>query len=287
MKIYIENYEPDRQGGGWSFQNNLVKAVPDLISTYEESDIYFVTSPSMVQREQVDKAKEDGKKIVLRIDNAVRNSRNRNTGMSRMKDFAEKADLVIYQSMWAKKFLGDMLLKKDGVVIYNGVDTKIFNKKNRIKRTDTKRFLYSRVNRDETKNWEMARFIYMLEHADEKQKSILNIAGAFSPELIEYNFDFYLGEEYRYWGVVKSAEEMASIYKQTDTLIFTFFNDACSNTLIEALCSGCRIMDHFGMLDTGGSGEIFNRFNDKGAKFFSLKRMGDEYKKAFEELLNG
>ena len=81
-------------GGGWSFMGNFAKAMKDNLTNYEDADIYFVTSASMVERDEVQKAKNDGKKIVLRCDNIIRNSRNRNTGMSRMKDMAEMADLV-------------------------------------------------------------------------------------------------------------------------------------------------------------------------------------------------
>ena len=113
MKIYIAKFEPDRIGGGWSFASNFHDGMGDLITAnYDEADIYFITSPSMVQRDEVAKAKADGKKIVLRLDNAVRNSRNRNTGMTRMKDFAEWSDLIIYQSNWAKDYLMPFL-KKD------------------------------------------------------------------------------------------------------------------------------------------------------------------------------
>ena len=106
MKIHLAKYEPNRIGGGWTFMRNLVKAMQEeLFVDYENADIYFIASPSMVSRDEVKQAKADGKSIVLRLDNAVRNSRNRNTGMSRMFDFAQMADLVIYQSQWARDYL--------------------------------------------------------------------------------------------------------------------------------------------------------------------------------------
>jgi hypothetical protein len=106
MKIYIARLELGRTGGGWSFQDNFYNGLKDHVTAnIEEADVYFISSPSMVQRAEVQEAKAKGLKIVLRLDNAVRNSRNRNTGMSRMKDFAEWADLVVYQSEWAKDYL--------------------------------------------------------------------------------------------------------------------------------------------------------------------------------------
>lgn len=284
MKIHIANYQPNRQGGGWSFANNFAKAFSDDISDYNDADVYFIVSPSMVAHEDVEKAKRDGKKIVLRVDNIVRNSRNRNTGMSRMKAFADVADVVVYQSEFSKELLGDMFLKKKGVVIHNACDTSIFNDKNRSEST-TAKFVYSRVNRDETKNWEMARFIYSMESAQRKGDTLLNIVGAYSPELVEYNFDFYMDEAYKYWGVVNDPNLMANIYRDSDYLIYTFWNDACSNTLIEALCCGCQVIDYYGMVNTGGSEEIMHHWKDHGGnEYFGLDRMKQEYKEAIWQL---
>lgn len=279
MRIHIANYSPDRYGGGWTFTKNLTKGVPH--ESYEEADIYFIASPSMVGREDVQKAKQDGKKIVVRIDNILRNSRNRNTGMSRMKEFVDLADEVVYQSEWAKDMLKPYL-NRDGVVIHNACDPTIFNMKGREEHEEAE-FIYSRVNRDETKNWEMARFIYQEEAAKRENHCLLNIVGAYSPELVEYNFDFYNGELYTFWGTIKDPQFLANLYKKSDYLIYTFFNDACSNTLIESLCSGCQVLDPYGMAATGGSAEILHYWHEHGAEeYFSLNRMFKEYKEVFE-----
>lgn len=277
MKIYIAKQDEQRQGGGWSFVSNLKKAIPEYLSSYEDSTIYFIPSPSMVSKEEVDKAQADGKKIVLRCDNIVRNSRNRNTGMSRMKRFAEQADLVIYQSEFARQLLKPFL-KIDGKVILNGCDTDIFNPQGRQEDT-TAKYIYSRVNRDETKNWEMARYIFQVESQSRNGDAFLNIVGQYSPELIEYNFDFYQDEKYKYWGVIKDQHTLANLYRNSDYLIYTFWNDACSNTLIEALCCGCTVADKYEMSHTGGAFEILHNFYSYGAEYFSLDRMGKDYLK--------
>lgn len=285
MKVHILNYEPNRLGGGWTFCNNLAKGLGDILSTYEEADICLIASPSMVQHEAVEKAKKDGKKVVLRVDNIVRNSRNRNTGMSRMKAFAEIADLIVYQSGFAEELLGEQYLEKPGVVILNGCDTSIFNSDGR-EEAVAARFLYSRVNRDETKNFEMARFVFQQESYLREGNAKLHLVGEFSPELIEYNFDFYMGEQYHYWGVVSDQNLMANIYKQSDYLIYTFWNDACSNTLIEALCSGCNVIDPYDMLETGGASEIWHCFEEHGGgEYFSLERMTKSYLEEMGKLL--
>lgn len=276
MKIHLANFDPQRQGGGWTFQHNFAKGVPTE-PNYDEADIYFITSASMVGHEDVERAKKDGKKIVLRIDNIVRNSRNRNTGMSRMKAFGEMADLIIYQSEYALEVLGKQFLRRTGPVILNGCDTATFKPDGR-EESLVARYLYSRVNRDETKNWEMARFVYQQEALKRSNQTLLNIVGEYSPELLEYGFDFYMDEPYHYWGVIRDPAAMAAIYRNSDYLIYTFWNDACSNTLIEALCSGCNVVDPYRMLQTGGAPDIWRHFEDRGGSdYFTIDRMTKDY----------
>lgn len=282
MKVYIAHGEDNKLGGGWSFIANLKKAIPEHLSSYQESEIYFIASPSMCTKEEVDQAQSDGKKIVLRVDNIVRNSRNRNSGMSRMKRFAGQASLVIYQSEFAKDLLKPYI-KVDGKVILNGCDQSIFNRKGRTV-DEMSRYIYSRVNRDETKNWEMARYIYQIESAAKKGNAHLNIVGNYSPELVEYGFDFYQDESYKYWGPISDPNLLADIYRNSDFLLYTFWNDACSNTLIEALSCGVNIVDPYNMCRTGGAIEIINAFVEKGPKHLSLQRMGKQYVKALEKL---
>ena len=272
MRLHIANHLPNKQGGGWTQARYLAEKLGHV--DYYDSDTYLIMSASTVDKRAVRQAKEDGKRIVLRVDNILRNSRNRNTGMSRMREFAELADLVIYQSEWARGLLSEYL-GKEGVVIMNACDQEVFNLRNR-EESEVARYVYSRVNRDETKNWEMARYIYSVEHQRKDAKTLLNIVGAYSQELLEYNFDFYNGEDYRYWGTV-DAHQMSDIYRMSDWLIFTFFNDCCSNTLIEALCCGCNVLDPYAMSETGGSREIMKKFAKLGAEYFSLDRMIKEY----------
>lgn len=280
MKIFIAKYEPDRLGGGWSFQRNFAKAMKDNLSSYEEADVFFIASASMLQREEVEQAKKDGKKIVLRVDNIIRNSRNRNTGMSRMKDFAQMADLVVYQSKWAGRLLHNFLSPKNSVIILNGTDQDIFNTEGRTKAPET-RYLYSKYSSDETKNWELARSSFQQAKS---QSKILNIVGRYDAKMVEYNFDFYEDEEYVYHGEVQDIQTMADIYKSSDVFLYSYFNDACSQTLIEAISCGLEIYNCYGMLQTGGAREIMEHFNEYEPNYFALPRMGGEYFRAMSAL---
>lgn len=279
MRIYIAKFEPSRIGGGWSFANNLNRALSDNVTTdYAASDIYFITSASMVSREEVDQAKRDGKKVVLRIDNIIRNSRNRNTGMSRMKDFAAMADYVVFQSEFAADLLGPYLKPHRYRVIINAVDQSVFHPRGRTE-DDMERYLYSKYSSDETKNWEMARLAYQMV-AD--SNTILNLAGRFDGDLASYNFDFYQNEQVKYWGLVEDKQLMAEIYRQSDYFLYSYFNDACSNTVIEALCCGCEIIDVNGMAETGGTPEIMRYWQAMGDKFFTLDRLKSQYQEVFD-----
>lgn len=281
MKIALPSYDTKAIGGGWSFISNFIKAMQGNITDYNQADIFFIPSASMVSRDEVQQAKQDGKKIVLRCDNIIRNSRNRNTGMSRMKDFSDWADLVIFQSEFAEELLNPYLQTEQWKVIYNSVDERIFNDKNRI--DGNSRYVYGKHSSDETKNWEMARVAYQKLQEDDEDAT-LNLFGRFDGNLQEYNFDFYNSEQYRYWGYITDPQVMANIYKQSDWFIYTYFNDACSNSLIEALMCGVQIYDPYQMSDTGGTREILERFY-KREGYFELKRMGDDYKLAFARVL--
>lgn len=262
MKVHLANYE-DRIGGGWSFARNMRHTFD---AAYEDSDIYFICGATQVSYADVERAKADGKKVVLRVDNAVRNSRNRGTGMTRMKTFTDIADLVVYQSEWSRKLLMPYL-KKDGVVILNGVDTERFNSYNR--QANDNSYLYVRSSRDDGKQWIMAWYWYV------NKPGMLEIVGKFSRENMEYNFDFYNNEHYLFTG---EHRDMVDVFKRNKYFLYTYLNDACSNTLLEAIASGCEIVDVYGMAKTGGAPEIL------ACKDLSLERMINEYRQALQSI---
>lgn len=256
-KVHILNYEPERRGGGWTAARYLYNGLGGV--SYEEAETVIITGPTMASHSEVEEAKQDGKKIVLRVDNAVRDSRNRGTGMSRMKAFADMSDVVIYQSQWAKKFLYPFI-KKDGPVILNGVDTNIFKSSSSSPANDT--YLYVRSSRDEGKQWIMAWYWFV------NNPGHLDIVGKFSGENMQYGFDFFNNEKFTFWGEVK---DVAEHYRHNKYFLYTYLNDACSNTLLEARASGCEIIDVYGMLQTGGAPEIM------ACEDISVERMIKQY----------
>lgn len=294
MKIYLANSSKQIIGGGWTFIRNLRKGLEgkvEFVNNLKDCDIFFVSSATMVSRDEVMMVKEMGKKIVLRVDNIPRNSRNRNTGTSRLWDFAQAADLIIYQSNWAREFVGafiDPEGKKKSAVIYNGADESIFTPDGpTIEKEGAPQYLYIRYNRDETKRWEEAWFEFQTAFFKNKNAHLW-IVGCFSDELKEYNFDFFGGAEQRirYMGIIEDPAEMAKIYRSADLLLIPYFNDACSNLLIEYLrCNRehAKIETGSGGL-TGGTPEIINLF--KNGYDFSAEKMAEQYFNEFKNLLS-
>jgi hypothetical protein len=286
MKISI--YIPPKAlggdiGGGWSFTDNFIKGLRDEVdfaSKIEDCDIYFIPGPTLAEKEEVEKAKVLGKKIVVRVDNIPRNSRNRNTGVSRLLKYCQMADKVVYQSQWAKDWIMPFT-KIDGDIIINGVDLNTFKPEGERVRKDGKpQYLYVRSSRDETKNWEGAWYTFQnlfFKNPD----AYLWIVGKFSEENLEYNFDLFGGAEkrYRFWGLV-DKNELAVIYRSADLLFLPFRCDACSNTLIEALVSNCQVIFE----ESGANREIYELFNKLGREYFGLTRMCGQYLEIFQKL---
>lgn len=283
MKIYIPQKAIDGFGGGWTFSRNLKKTLArkvNFMSRWQDADIYFIPGPTLVERNEVIEAKNAGKKIVFRIDNVPRNSRNRNTGTSKLYDFAQLADVVVYQSQWAKNFI-QPFIKKDGEVILNGADTDIFKPDGeKIPKDGNPQYLYVRSSRDETKRWEKAWFEFQ-NIFYQNPEAHLWIVGRFSPENLEYNFDFFGGAEkrYAYLGVMDDPLDMAKIYRSADILLLPYFADACSNVCIEARQSGLDIK--YDEVWGGGTFEIMTA--DK--KDLTIEVMANKYLKVFEECL--
>lgn len=278
MNIALPEYDESAYGGGWSFIYNFRKALSHHITPYEEAEVFFIPSASMVSREAVQKARDDGKKIVLRCDNIIRNSRNRNSGMTRMKDFADWSDVVIFQSQFAKDLLDPYLQTKNSKIILNSCDQDVFKPLAQRQPGGPKRYLYVRSSTDETKNWEMARVAFQ----NVEGPKILTIVGKGFDGLMEYNYDFYQDEIVKFIGEVKDRGTMATIYQNNEYLLYSYFNDACSNTAIEALNCGLTIANCYGMAETGGTPEILDKFREFGYKWFSLDRMGAEYMEAMK-----
>lgn len=247
-------------------------------TSLEECDLGFITSASMITRETAVKAIQLNKPLVLRIDNVPRNSRNRNTGTSRLKRYAEVARAVVYQSQWARAYLSPFL-GRDGPIIYNGIDLDIFQKQGAFedftKEGHFPIYVYSRYNRDETKRWEEAWYRFQMIHR-KNPKARLVILGKFSPEQIECNFDFFQGENILYLGTIEKPERIAQIYRGCNHFLATYYNDAYSHAYQEAMACGVNLLEP---CMTGGTPELL----DVGPR--SMYEMAHDYFELFKEVI--
>lgn len=285
-KVYIANQSKQKLGGGFVFIDNLMRASNkniSFVSNCKSCSTYFIPSVTMVERAEVSEAKSAGKKIVLRIDNMPKDSRNRGTSFSRMKDYASWADVIVFQSLWAREYVGGHLGSigidmGKSVVIYNGVDTKFFNHSDKPeKRGET--YLFTTFNTDENKRFPEAAYDFHVRHmsavSESRPKPSLRIVGNFTKELVAYNFDFFSGEKISYKPPVESRKEMGDIYRSCQYIYFPAFADASPNTVGEAIACGCKVLLSN---EVGGTREVIEQFSKKP---ISIEEMSVKYEETF------
>ena len=129
--------------------------------------------------------------------------------------------------------------------------------------------------------WEVAWYEYQLIQRLNKNAKLM-IIGKFSEENVNYDFDFFRGENYEYLGVIDDEQQMARLLRSVGCLMATYFNDAFSNTYLEALCTGVKL---YKPNMTGGTPEMIKLFEEKGREYFSLMRMANDYVKLFETMI--
>lgn len=282
MKITLLNDSRQGIGGGWTFRRNLKKGLEQLghsvIDRVVEADVALITAPTMVRRDTLHDVISKGIKTVLRLDNVPRNSRNRNTGTSRLQEYSKLVDEVVYQCKWARFYLKDFT-GREGKIIYNGIDTDIFNTK--VPRINFGKYenmyVYCRFNRDETKNWEVAWYKFQLIYRDNPDAKLI-IIGKFSPEQGQYNFDFFRGESFDYRGIITDPHMMAMTMRGCKYFLATYYNDCYSNTYQEALACGMELYEPD---MSGGTQELIKN------GVINVRQMAEEYVKVFKQVLEG
>lgn len=294
MQIYIPNLDQDSIGGGWTFLRNFLKSMGQdiqLAHSVADCDILFICGPTVVSREIVEQAKALKKKIVFRVDNIPEDYRNRGTAISRLKDFSAAADAVVYQSKWAREYVMS-LTGVDGTVIYNGVDKSIFNKDGRD--PNAQDVLYIRSSTNENKRWQEAKYIFRMKYFIHQKTEVpdgcyhcagpeglkLVVVGNFNDYIKLYSDDFitryrlglFPDEPYFYHGQVKDPVKMAAIFRSCRVVLTPYYNDACSNVVLEARASGCKIDPcDSGMF--GGTKELIELPDE----MIGIDRMAKEY----------
>lgn len=277
MKIFIPNLKND-VGGGWTFLRNFTKGMQrfvEFVTNVQECDVVFIPGVTMVDRDQIEQAEALGKKIVFRMDNIPRKSRNKRSRVyDNIKRYAELADVVVYQSEWAKNYCYPMT--GEGTVIYNGVDEEIFNTDDLAADRDN-RYLFLYHGKSELKQFWVAHYIFQMEARKNKNAEfwfVYNFKNEL-PELLEANFDFWNGEKFHYVEPTGDPFQVAALMKQCGTLIFPSVADAAPNTVLEARACGMKIL---GVPEPflAGTQELVDMPD------ISLDRMSREYNALFE-----
>lgn len=281
MSVYIANDTDAKVGGGPNFTRQLAERLLNRSHNIDEADVVFIPGPTMVKRETI--APYSHKKIVLRVDNYLKHSRNRGAGMTRMVDFAKMAHTIVYQSRWSFEYLDPYLrdrgLNGHAVIIQNGSDTTVFSPNGESYPKKRKRYLFVASSTDQSKGWVMAHQRFQQLHRLENCE--LWLVGKFDRAVREYGFDFFNNERVEFRGIVQDPHEMAKIYRSCDALLYSFFMDCSSNVLNEALLCGMEIEDCYGMLRTGGAPEVLA----SGGR--TMDECVSEYAKLFTNLSNG
>jgi glycosyltransferase involved in cell wall biosynthesis len=183
---------------------------------------------------------------------------------------AEMADVVVYQSEWAKEYC--MPLTGDGAIIYNGVNTQLFKPTPAMK-PDHDRYLFAYHGKSELKGFWTAHAYFQKVFRDNPQAEFwfINDFGRDLDELQKSKFDFWNGEKYRHLPFAPTPEQMAMVMQQCTHLLFPSIADASPNTVLEARATGLKVHLTADKLDSGTE-ELLDPQLD-----ITLERMGDEY----------
>jgi glycosyltransferase involved in cell wall biosynthesis len=228
-------------GGGSTFVRNMKNTISDefhFVENVLDADILFIPGATLCDRETYRHAQHRGIPIILRVDNVPEDIRNRGTGISRLYDFAKEATFVIFQSQWSKE-TASPITGPEGPVIYNGVDTNVFNPRGRVENQDPV-FVYVKHSRNECKRFPEAQTLFR-EYSRINPNAHLHIVGRYSKEMGRYNFGFYNDEKFTYHGIL-DPYSLSDIYKKSDYLLFPSYGDSCPNVVLEAMASGCKVL---------------------------------------------
>jgi len=295
IKVYIANSSKTAIGGGWTFIRNLKKGLRnkvEFVDNFKECDIFFIFGVTAVDKNEFHEAHRLNKKIILRCDNIPRKSRNRRQSpVERLKEFGNKADMIIYQSKWCKEYAGYFIDNKNEIIINNGVNRNIFNSNGR--NSDKLTYLYINYNDNPNKRFDEALYWFDMEWRKNNDLKLL-IAGQVPKIYIEhpeYNWDLTGNGKVEYQGILTTPESIAKLMKRCDYILYPSFAEAYPNTLLEAI--SCGVYPKY-INPIGGAMEVFNncnvpiRLNDEevNIKVKTIEEMSNKYLEIFNKIIN-
>ena len=296
IKIYVPNLNKDNIGGGFSFIRNFRKALKhdiEFVDHWDKCDIYFIFGiTTIADKSEIYEAVKAGKKLVLRIDNIPRRSRNkRMSPAERLTEFGGMAHAVIYQSQWCMNYAGYFIKNDNEFIVNNGVDAEIFNTKGR--ESDGNTYLYINYNDNPNKRFDEALYWFDMAWRDNNNNHlwIAGVAPKIYLEHPEYNWDLPSNGKVEYVGIMKTPEDVANLMKKCDYLLYPSFCEAYPNTLLEAMACGVKPIH---LCDEGGAKEVYNNNQIAEDDTFPLKwkykvktiqEMGQEYLNIFNKVV--
>ena len=288
MKVYLPNDSTMGIGGGWTFRRNLIKATEhqpfEIVDSAQECDVALVCGATMVMRETWQQLTTLPCKVVLRVDGVPEDWRNRGSGWPRLRDFAKEADAVVHQSQFVRRTVG-RLIGRNGRVIVNGCDLTVFKAGgDKLPRFGSPSVLCVNYRKDENKRV-VETVVRFREFKLDNSGATLTFVGRVPNYLAQHNYgllDLVRDRDWRMLNVFNDSRTMARVMRSHDSISFPSFADPCPNTLIEALCCGCKPL---WICPYGGASEIVDMFVARSVDFWSLGRMGKEYCELFRHVL--
>jgi len=261
-------------GGGNQFLNTLRRSFRKngvYEEEYSKADVILVNSKDCLENAK-DVKKRYGVKVVHRIDGIFSIYRGEHERYNDLKvyDFAKDyADGVVFQSIWSRdaSLKNGMMKHPKSVVILNCADDEHFKNVARRDYNGKLKLVTSSWSSNPKKGLETYRFL------DEKldfNKLDYCFAGRC---LVSF-------KNIKLKGIL-SSKELANVLRSSDVFITATEDDACSNSIIEALSCGVVAVG----LNSGGTPEIITPNN--GELFDNVDNVIETIDKTFEKMING
>lgn len=316
MRIHIPYNSNQEIGGGYTFYRNFIKGssnLNDLTVNNSESDgheILFAFSPTTINGETIERSKKTGAKFVLRIDGVPEDSRNSGRGTRQLVEYATKADLIIYQSVFIDQTVGRILRENNisarSVVVRNGVDTEVFNLNGgKANLQGDPKILNIAYRKDNNKRYEEVLAMFR-EYWTYNKKAKLHLLGRYPTEWLRHNMGFFNGENHSRLGVFHDDNAKALFIRSCDVFFFPSFADPAPNVVLEAMACGLPVIfnpyggvaEYVGKNGVAiGSGKTYMEMIDEALKIdrklialetaqkFSLEGMVNSYFDQFKSIL--
>ncbi len=230
--IFVRNISP--------FLKN--KGIEVSFNPNEACDVLFtvITAPTEI----VLRAKAKGARVIQRLDGVFFDKTKDYKGMNlKLKVTQDEADLVIYQSNFAKEMCQHYLgMPQRSRIIYNPVDTAVFTPYG-------KKIDFGRINLLAISTWRLRK---RLQDSVEAVKELLKIRNDIIFTIIGKGVSIEgTSSHIKYLGELPYGS-LPTYYRSSQVFLFPSYLDCCPNVVLEALSSGTPVI----CTDTGGTPEL-------------------------------